>query len=254
MIFGLWHLGSGIGDQTFAYLAARVRAEDLGVPFSMIGEFKGASFMQIDRGQPANLKYHIEQPSGKLIIDEPHKLIELNTPYFNPEFFFIPDGSVIDGYGCQSEQYWGHRLDEINKWLKTDNPSNIEDCCCMCNMRGGEYKGVSELFLPKEYWDKGMDLMTDKHFHIHTDDAEFFHQWYPTLPTIKNIEVNWVALRYAKNAIISNSAFAIIPRLLKHLEDPEAVTIAPFGWNARNASLTEWKGRPGNFYKKFTYI
>jgi hypothetical protein len=30
--------------------------------------------------------------------------------------------------------------------------------------------------------------------------------------------------------------------------------IAPFGWNARNASQTKWLGRPMNYYKKFTYV
>lgn len=258
MIFSLWHPGSGIGDQAFAYLATRVRAEDLGVPFGMIGEFKGASFMQIDRGEPVNLKYHIEQPSGAIVIDEPHKLIRLDTPYFNPEFFFIEDGTVIDGYGAQSIQYFEHRLDEIREWLKVKTeiiPMNI----CMLNIRGGEYRGVPNLILPlKDYWYKAMGIMKRDHkvseFIIQTDDAEYCRLLFgDTFRILSDIQVNWSALRWATKAIISNSAFAIIPRLLAHSEDPNAITIAPRGWANRNNFDGNWQ-RPNNYYKKFLYI
>ncbi len=75
------------------------------------------------------------------------------------------------------------------------------------------------------------------------------------MKAIKDIELNWRAVRYAKNAIISNSAFAIIPRLLKHLEDPGAVTIAPFRVGMPETQvLLNGMGRPGNYYKKFLYI
>ncbi len=176
--------GSGIGDSLFSYIAGRVRATDLGVPFSVIGRefFKGNGWMDIDFGEPVNLKYHVEPQTGKLIIDDPHTLFEINTPYFDPSFFFIPDGSVIDGYGAQDIQYFEHRLDEVREWLKTE-PLEVPDNKVICNIRGGEYRGVPELFLPREYWktaysNKIFDEVKWLEAEIHTDDLELAKEWF----------------------------------------------------------------------------
>lgn len=258
MIIGIIHKGSGLGDQLFSYIATRVRAADLGVDFGFVGKefFKGASFMNLDWGKKVDYAFEIEEPSGKIVIPfikEP--LFELNKPYYDPEFNFIPDGSVIDGYGAQDIRYFEHRLHEVREWLRVE-PLKIQDPVIIMNIRGGEYKLVSELYLPKEYWDLGLNKIYDLQDQglifpeVHTDDPEEVKKNF-TFPVVSNIEQNWRSLRHAKHAIISNSAFAIIPRLLKHLEDPEAITIAPKFWAGRNVG--EWR-RPGNYYKKFTYV
>lgn len=260
MIIGILHKGSGLGDQLFSYIATRVRAADLGVPFGFVGKefWKGKGWMDIDFGEPVNLKHHIDQ-TGKLIIDEPHKLFEINTPYYNPEFNFIPDGSVIDGYGAQDERYFEHRLDEVREWLKVE-PLDLPDDLCVMNFRGGEYLTIPDLFLLKDYWRDALSKMVftlgfAPKIEVHTDDPavakEFFKDDFFPIKTIKNIELNWRAIRYANHLIISNSAFAILPALLN--ENVKEV-IAPFGWNARNASQTKWLGRPMNYYSRFTYI
>ncbi len=261
MIIGLIHKGSGLGDQLFSYIATRVRAADLGVDFGFVGKeyFKG-TFMDLDWGKKVVKLYRVDEQSGALILDNPTGLYVLNKPYYDPEFNFIPDGSIIDGYGAQDIRYFEHRLDEVREWLKVE-PVEHNDNVCVLNIRGGEYRAVSDLILPLEdYWYKGLGMVNDHgkkelYYEIHTDDRDYCRQLFSdAFPIYSDINLNWRSLRYAKNAIISNSAFAIIPRLLKHLEDPEAITIAPFGWNARNASLTEWKGRPGNYYPCFRYI
>jgi hypothetical protein len=66
-----------------------------------------------------------------------------------------------------------------------------------------------------------------------------------------NMAFNWRSARYAKYAIIPNSAFFILPRLLKHFEDPTAITIAPRYWARRNTRV--W-ARPACYYKSFLYV
>jgi len=259
MIIGIIHKGSGIGDQLFSYIATRVRAADLGVDFGFVGKefFKGASFMNLDWGKhPDIYEYETEYPSGKTIMkDNVCDIYELNKPYYDPEFNFIPDYSVIDGYGAQDIRYFEHRLGEVREWLKVE-PLEVPDNKVICNIRGGEYRSVPELFLPREYWktaysNKIFDKVKWLEAEIHTDDLELAKEWFRDVKAIKDIELNWRSVRYAKNAIISNSAFAIIPRLLAHLDNQRAVTIAPKYWAGRNVG--EWR-RPGNYYKKFTYI
>lgn len=253
MIIGKISPGSGLGDMLFSYIAIRVRAADLGVPFGFVGKefFKGASFMNLDWGAPIDYKYHTEQPSGLLVIDDPHKLFVVNTPYFNPEFNFVQDGTVIDGYGAQALQYFEHRLPEIREWLKVDEVNDPREVCVI-NFRGGEYATVPELFLPLEYWTEAQVMMLKKYpditFEVHTDDPILAKKFFPKLRIVLGIKENWQAIRYAKHLIISNSAFAIIPALLN--ENVKEV-IAPRYWSRRN--IKQWIS-PQNYYKKFKYI
>lgn len=263
MIIGILHKGSGLGDQLFSYIATRVRAADLGVPFGFVGKefWKGKGWMDLEFGKEVDTDiyaYFIEQPSGKLTFHSNHKVFELNKPYYDPEFNFIPDGSVIDGYGAQDIRYFEHRLDEVREWLKTRSCKWwSEDSFTpptIINFRGGEYKSVPELFLPLEYWQVGYMQFDDSDttwYQIHTDDPEAAKLIFKHDEIVSDVEKNWNALRYSRDAVISNSAFAIIPRLLAHQDQSNAKTIAPKYWAGRN--VREWR-RSGNYYKKFTYI
>ena len=261
MIIGIIHSGSGLGDSLFSYIATRVRALDLGVDFGFVGKefFKGASFMNLDWGVQANISYTVDNNSGAvkpIYGGNEYKEYVLNKPYYDPEFNFIPDGSVIDGYGAQDIRYFEHRLDEVREWLKVEPLDKMPDWLGIINFRGGEYQAISNLFLPQEYWDKGIEILKNngvKGFEVHTDDYLTAKKFFPSedMEIYSNIEMNWRAIRYAKHLIISNSAFAIIPRLLKHLDDLESVTIAPKFWAGRN--IGEWR-RPQNYYSKFLYI
>lgn len=256
MIIGIIHKGSGLGDQLFSYIATRVGALDLGVDFGFVGKefFKGKDFMNLDWGEDTYMRYRFEELSGKLVIDDPllapFKLFEINKPYYDPEFNFIEDGAVIDGYGAQDIRYFEHRLDEIREWLKVE-PLNMLDDVCVINFRGGEFTVIPELFLTQEYWVNAMQMMKEKHpkirFEVHTDDPKTAEQFFPSLPIVQDVGLNWRAVRYAKHLIISNSAFAILPALLGDAED----IIAPKYWNRRNVGRWDW---PMNYYKKFQYI
>lgn len=256
MIIGKISPGSGLGDQLFSYIITRVIALDKGYEFGFVGKefFKGKDFMDLDWGKESDLAYRIEENTGALNIvplnvgrmQQYIKEFVLDKPYYDPDVNFIEDGTVIDGYGAQDERYWGHRLDEIRDWLEV-KPLKVDDDKVILNIRGGEFRTVPELFLPVEYWKEGMDYLPMRP-EIHTDDLELAKEWFPEILAIKDIELNWRTLRYAKNIILSNSAFGIIPALLN--ENAKYI-IAPRYWNRRNLGRWDW---PMNYYKKFTYI
>lgn len=259
MIYGIIHKGSGLGDQLFSYVATRVRAADLGVPYGFIGQrfFKGAGWMHLDWGEEVNFSSHVEEPSGKVVVSVSNKVYELNKPSFDEEFNSIPDESIIDGYGAQDIKYFEHRLDEVREWLKVE-PLEVPENVVIVNFRGGEYQYIPELYLTKDYWSlakTSFDVKSDHvyKFDIHTDDpdaaARMFNSFtQENFPLYKDIALNWRSIRYAKHLIISNSAFAILPALLN--ENVKEI-IAPEYWAGRN--VKEWR-RPGNKYNKFTYL
>lgn len=248
MIIGLWHPGSGVGDQLFCYLAARITAERLGVNFAMVGKFKGDSFMTLDKVANNTVAYHIEMPAGKIVIDSDlFSLYEGKTCY-DPEFNFIEDMTIVDGCRLQDERYWEGYL--IAEWLEVE-PLNVPDDVCIIGFRGGEYAMIDELFLPAEYWKKGIERMRsinpDMKFVAVTDDPPLARMCLPDFVEITHeIGMDWRQVRYAKYSIIANSAFYIIPRLLSG-----GVTLAPRYWARRNTK--EWS-MPQNYYPQFTYI
>lgn len=234
MIHSLIHPGSGLGNQLFRFVAGKVLAADKFDDYSAIGRdnFKGKSFMKLDFGPENSIKYHVEMPAGKIVIDDP---LESFSDYIVDDEF-------------QSPLYWGHRIDEVNDWLKVE-PLDISDDMCVIGFRGGEFYAFPELGLSRGYFEEGVKLMKGKgitKFEVHTDDPVFAKEIFPEYPIVHNIGINWRSMRYAKHAIIANSSFYILPRLLNG-----GVTIAPRYWARHNTK--EWS-RPDNHYKSFTYI
>lgn len=254
MISGIFHSGSGLGNQLHRYVATRVLALDKGYEFTMVApeNFKGKSFMNLDMGIPFAFDYGTEPKSGKvypnLYPETFDREWEEKTNYYNPEFNFIEDNTIIDGE-FQDERYFEHVLYKIRDWLKVE-PIDIPDDMCIIGFRGGEFKVFPELFLPESYWQKGVNIMReinpDMKFEVHTDDPETAFHFFPTFPIIHDIGINWRSMRYAQFSIIANSSFYIFPRLLG-----SGVTIAPRYWARHN--IKEWS-MPQNYYKNFTYI
>lgn len=230
MIKGIFHIGSGLGNMLHRYVAARCLALEKGEDFGMVAPdlFKGKEFLNLDMGVE-DYDYIIEQPAGKV----------------------IPRNSegVIDGE-FQSESVWENHIDKVREWLAVE-PLHMPDNVCVINFRGGEYVGVPELFLPQAYWDLAIKEMIEcnpeMRFEVHTDDPETAKRFFPHFDIYTGIGLNWRAIRYAKNLILSNSSFAILPAYLN--EDTNV--IAPKYWARYNTK--EWIN-PDNNYKKFTYI
>lgn len=244
MICGLFHEGSGLGDQLHRYITVRTLALDKGYEWGMIGDFKGVFFLEQPRiiGELA-APYSFEEK----------KVTEngVDIRSYDPEINFIKDGTIIDG--CfEDEKYWGHRLGEIREWLMVE-PLTIYENICVIGFRAGEYKTVPDLFLTKEYWKEAILEMIIRHpgiqFEVHTDDPETAREFFPIYPIIHDVGLNWRSVRYAKHLIISNSAFYIMPMLLGEAED----IIAPRYWARRN--IKTW-ARPACYYKdkRIVYI
>lgn len=256
MIVGTWHPGSGVGDQLFCYLAARITASKLGVPFTMVGEFKGKTFIDLPVWEALAIPHHVEMPAGKLIIENDWPIYE-GKSWYDPEFNFIEDNTIVDGCRCQDERYWaGH---PIREWLKTE-PVEVPDDLCIIGFRGGEYATDPNLFLTKDYFVDAMNLLrqtnADIRFRVVTDDPDLARTCFPHLEVTHDISLDWRQIRYAKYAIIANSAFYILPRILRHLDPPyftpQPTTIAPRRWARRNLQA-EWS-TPQNYYPSFRYL
>lgn len=245
MIAGIFHIGSGLGNQLHRYVMTRVLALDNGLQFGMIRpeHFKG-DFMNIDMGVPVKeLRYIYNEASEKN--DGGHEVRDYD-PKINDN---VQDFTMIDGE-FQGEKYYEHRLDEIREWLKVE-PIEMPDDLCIIGFRGGEYVGVRDLFLPQSYWDEAIKMMKDKYpnirFEVHTDDVQTAQLFFPDFVCIHDIGINWRSVRYAKHLIISNSSFYILPSLLGEAKE----IIAPKYWAGHNKGYWQLKQ---NRYKRFTYI
>lgn len=268
MLVGKIHAGSGCGDQLFRYITVRTVAEENGFDFGFLGKenFKADSFLKLEWGLEPKWEFTFEERRLNGVDGT------TDCRSYDPEINFIEDNTIIDG-SFEDSKYWGHNLENINKWLAVE-PLHVPDDTVVLGFRGGEYYSDPNLGLPKEYYEKAMSHFTPKvEFQVHTDDPKlamsFFHSVKGSMSFVENEPIshskhtqmgfNWRSARYAKHAIIPNSAFFILPRLLKHFEDPEAVTVAPRGWSRRNLSKGKNAGdfiwaRPACFYPQFFYI
>lgn len=253
MIAGIFHKGSGLGDQLFRYITARTLAVDKGFNFGMINpeKFKGKDFMNLHMGKSFIIPDFDNEGYNKFQEKNIRDENGLDITSYDPEINFVEDNTVIDG-NFEDSKYWGHRLNEIRAWLKVE-PLEMPDDLCIINFRGGEYASVTDLFLTKEYWEEAIGRMwlanpNIKAFQVHTDDEIIAKQFFPGFEIVRDIRFNWRSIRYAKHLIISNSAFGILPALLN--ENVKEV-IAPRYWARKN---TKTWARPACYYPKFSYI
>ena len=249
---GIFHQGSGLGNQLFRYIATRVAAEERGLTFGMVNPqgFKGASFMQLDMGQPVPGTFHIEQSSGKVIAEghgmklyQEKKILEdgVDIRSYDPDFNFIQDNTLIDGE-FQDTRYFQNYDSYLDKWLGVKYlgmPNNL----CIIGFRGGEFKHIPELFLPKSYYEEAIARMKsirpNMKFVAVTDDPETARAMLPDEVGITHeLSLDWRMVRYARYLIISNSSFYILPALLNEYA---VEIIAPYGWARRNTG--QWATR-----------
>lgn len=261
MLSGIFHTGSGLGNQLHRYVAARVVAEDNGYEFSMIGQenFKGKDlFPDINLGASNTIPYSIG-PGGEVIPNSPlkrfneKKVIEngIDIRPYDPEVNFIEDDTIMDGE-FQDLRYFEHRMDNVREWLKTPQLGMPLDTCVI-GFRGGEFQYIPDLFLPKSYYEDAIARMRtinrNMKFVAVTDDPVTAAKMLP--PEVKithEVATDWRMVRSAAYLIITNSSFYIFPSLLNN---HSRLTIAPRYWARRN---TRTWALPQNFYPQFLYI
>lgn len=246
MISGIFHQGSGLGNQLHRYVYTRVKALDLGVDFGMENPelFKGSSFLHLDMGKPVQGVTRIYREK-KLTNSEGVNI----TPY-DQESEHILDNTEVDGE-FQDPKYFMHRLHEIRRWFNVpliDLPENV----CIINFRGGEYVGVKDLFLTQEYWDVAVTYMRTLNPHmvfiVVTDDVVTAQKFFPDFMVRHHLPEDYTSIQSAHYLILSNSSFAILPSLLNQRAK---LILAPKYWAGRNKGY--WQ-LPQNQYEQFTYL
>lgn len=248
MIAGIFHQGSGLGDQLMRYITVRTLAESKGFEWGFYNKenFKGKSFMNLDLGKNPPASESFWNPDFK---EKDVRENGIDIRSYDPEINFVEDRTFIDG-SFEDDKYWGDNLNNIREWLVVE-PLEMADDLCVIGFRGGEYASDPNLFLTKDYWNEAIAQMLIRHpnmrFEVHTDDPARADNFFPLFPKIHDIALNWRSVRYAKHLIIANSAFYIMPALLGTAED----IFAPRFWARRNIGI--W-ARPACFYKRFTYL
>jgi len=260
-LFGIFHEGSGLGNQLFRYVATRTLAEDKGLEFGMVApeNFKGSSFMALDMGEAFPGTYTVGAggaviPISSMASFAEKKIIEngVDIRGYDPEINFVQDNTVIDGE-FQDERYFIHRINDIRHWVQTPYLP-MPSYTCILAFRGGEYTQFPELYLPKEYWEQAIELMKQENpnmkFIAVTDDIPAARAMLPDFVKVyHDISMDWRMIRNAGYLILSNSSFCLLPALMN---THSKRTIAPRYW-ARHTIGGPW-ATAQNYYPDFEYI
>lgn len=206
--------GQGLGNQLWLYVVARSLAMDLGVDYGVISpeKFKGSGFLEIDFGLKIPSHY---EPKKYFENRYWHKENYSELSGFDNEVYSISSDVELVG-NFQSEKYIEKYKNSISQWLhlkNTDIKSYANEDVCILNIRGGDYKGNSELILPKKYWINAMSNYKTKFgiekFAIVTDDVSYAARMFPDIEVHHEcIERDYFSLMTAKYLVLSNSSFA----------------------------------------------
>ena len=167
---------------------------------------------------------------------------------YQQDIFDIPDWTKIVIYCGQDPRYF--EKEKIEKWFaikseyvqlseKTlkDNNIELDENLCIMNARGGEYIGIRSLFLNFDYWQHAMAQMLKINpkmkFAFVTEDPDFYRR-YASCPVYHfGIATDYYIVNHAKNLILSNSGFGILPTWTnKNVQN----IIAPRYWSRHNIS------------------
>lgn len=247
--------GQGLGNQLWVYATCRSIAEELQVPFSILGRerFKGSGFLDVEFGETGHR-------GGESVLHE--------RMFYDPELDYISsafDGRVLQLRGptrleglYQSERYFFGRIERLQSYLPV-NPAclagtPVADDLCILNIRGGEYKRHKRLVLPKSYWEAAMRNMTTRtgidRFMIVTDDPRYSRALFPQIDVLQaGIGECYAALYNARQLILSNSSFSYFPAKTGL---PKRLVIAPRHWARFGNEQSRWAS-PANLYEAWEW-
>lgn len=249
--------GQGLGNQLFCYITTRSIALENGYEFGIMNphKFKCLDFLDLDFGKEV---IGGSGPEGGPPTQLPDGILnyynekQLNDSRFNcniteiDEYLLsITDNTKIDGI-LQSEDYFIKRKNEIKKWLKVKSEKDCYDFSdeniCIINLRGGEYRSVSDLYLTENYWSKAIDNMLKINpifkFVVITDDVNAGKQMFPNYEVYHfNVGKDYSIIKNAHYLILSNSSFSFFPTWTS---ETVKYVIAPKYWARHNISDGFW--------------
>lgn len=254
------------GNHMFQYAVTRSVAEHNGYEWGFnpitSNDYHGGKpqmdFMEMDYGKQHQAKWR-ELPEG--IVREWHEPMQtfyhvdqVNYHPFSPEIFDIEDNTKLvipcgqDARYMKKEklQEWfkikEENIEQYNKILK-DNNVVLDENTCVVNVRGGEYRNIPNVLLRKKYWEDAIQIMKSRNLNMKfvfiTDDVPYVVNYlfreYPVFHF--DIGADYYCINMAKNLILSNSSFAVLPAWT-NIYDP--YIIAPKFWARHNISNGYW--------------
>jgi hypothetical protein len=270
------NLTGNFGNNISQLTVCRVIAEKLGYEWGVNPNpthdyYNGRNqldFMDVDFGkQPQGI---INQFHEKWIIHN-----NVNIAVHDKNIYNIKDNTILLGHNgakggiYQSEDYFIDRKSDIIKWYQF-KPECVEsykdklkelnivldDNLCVINFRGGEYRGVYNLILRKEYWRDATNHMLsinpNMKFLLITDDIECANSYMPFPIQAIHIDIgfDYYVVNQAKWLILSNSSFGLWAAWLNEKTNK---TIAPRYWSQHNTSNGYW-GIGDQYNRCFTYL
>jgi len=256
MIVTELYSGQGLGNQLWCYCACRSIADELNMPFKILGHdnFKAKEFLDIDFGQVAEIDEKYKIFHEQRFYD---KELDYVASSFDNKVLSLDKNRQIEGF-FQSEKYFFGDIDRIKNYIKVKkeykNLFTIPNDVCILNIRGGEYKRHKRFNLPKSYWVNAMENMRIKYnihkFLIVTDDQDYAKALFPKIDRIKaGVAESYIALHNASYFIVSNSTFSYFPIKTK---EEQPIVIAPKYFARHNDALNRWAS-PANIYKDWIW-
>jgi hypothetical protein len=260
MIITRIHEGQGLGNQLWCYTVCRSIADELKMPFMILGQenFKATEFLDVNfnskKVDTSNQNQDFNLFHEQRFYD---KEMDYTASCYDKRVENLSLNTEIEGL-FQSERYFYGDLDRIKEYVQIKdeyrNLVNISSNTCTLNIRGGEYKRYKKFNLPKSYWVSAMNNMKNvygvRRFQIVTDDHKYARTLFPNIEIIQEgVAESYIALHNSSYLIVSNSTFSYFPIKTKSV-DP--IVIAPKYFARFNDSCNKWAS-PANIYKKWLW-
>jgi hypothetical protein len=255
------NIGGNLGNHMWHYVICRAVAQKLGyewgvdkVPMRGTDYFNGMNqmyFMNVDFGKEIT---GIENTYNDLKKTHIHLGQEYWFNFFDEGVFNIKDNTLIQLIS-QSEDYFYDIRNDVLKWFEINSEYeenynnkiselgfNLDDDTCIINFRGGEYKGIPNLIVRREYWIDSVNHMLtlnpNMKFVIITDDPDCARSYIGNYPCHHvDIGFDFFCVNKAKHVILSNSSFGW---WAAWLNTDSKLTIAPKYWCVHNVSDGFW--------------
>jgi hypothetical protein len=165
-----------------------------GYKYSIAGKnnFKANYFLKLDFGEHLDIelidypKYRIPEGFKHYYSEKKlmHPKYNCDISGFDEELFRISDDTFIDG-NMQTEKYILDYKPIIQDWFSV--PGALFNGCTI-HFRGTEYRGLSDVLLPVDYFKNAVNYLTEKYgdipFRVVTDDFDLATKYFPDYPIL----------------------------------------------------------------------